>query len=550
MLGRPQPLAVFVATLAAGVVTAAGSSADQTPSLVLEPAPAGDRAFVVERAIVRGRHTVSTRLVLDYAHAPLVLKNGNQDADAVVSAELVAHALASLALAHRLQLGADVPIVLLESGDAAPASGATAPRPGSSSSLGDLRLGARLKLVGSAPEAETRVNLAIGSWFWAPTATGEYGGDGSARVRGSILFDGESRRLFWAWNGGVRTRPSEQLPGYLPTRVGTSLTFGLAAGFFADKGRDVSLGTEVMTDMPFGGGASLLDPRATVLHVLLTSHIRVAGGPFELGAAFGPGLAEGAGSAAWRALFVAGYAPEESPPPSDADDDGVPDATDACVKLAGVPSGDPLLNGCPEPPPDRDGDAIPDEYDACPRVPGEPTGIRATNGCPPMPDSDHDGVPDPMDACPNEPGEPPPKGNGCPKPARPRTELVQESIVLSQQVQFETGTAVLRAESDTVLAEAARVLSEHPELEVVEVQGHTDEVGTPEYNRKLGQERADSVVGWLAGHGVARERLVAKGYGSDRPIADNTTEEGRAKNRRVEFRVIRTRSNPTQGGKP
>lgn len=96
-------------------------------------------------------------------------------------------------------------------------------------------------------------------------------------------------------------------------------------------------------------------------------------------------------------------------------------------------------------------------------------------------------------------------------------------------------------------------LGEHSEVELVEVQGHTDEIGTPELNRRLGQERAGSVVAWLFGHGVRRERLVAKGYGSDRPIADNTREEGRKKNRRVEFRVLRTKPSappetPEKGG--
>jgi outer membrane protein OmpA-like peptidoglycan-associated protein len=118
---------------------------------------------------------------------------------------------------------------------------------------------------------------------------------------------------------------------------------------------------------------------------------------------------------------------------------------------------------------------------------------------------------------------------------------VEQEIVLSQQVQFEVGTAVLRPESDFVLSEVARVLGEHPEIELVEVQGHTDESGTPDLNRRLGQERADRVVAWLAAHGVGRERLSPKGYGSDRPIADNATDEGRQKNRRVEFRVLRMR---------
>jgi OOP family OmpA-OmpF porin len=216
-----------------------------------------------------------------------------------------------------------------------------------------------------------------------------------------------------------------------------------------------------------------------------------------------------------------------------------------------VASEDALLNGCPEAPPDRDGDAIPDQYDACPKVPGEATAERRTHGCPKVVDTDGDGVADAEDVCPREAGIRPPEGNGCPKPAEPAepttAELVADVIVLSQMVQFETGTATLRSESDAILSEVARILREHAELELVEVQGHTDERGSDELNLKLGQERAEAVVRWLVARGIGADRLTAKGYGSSRPIADNTTDEGRAKNRRVELRVLKTKDPaPTQ----
>nr|WP_240806686.1 OmpA family protein [Polyangium spumosum] len=238
----------------------------------------------------------------------------------------------------------------------------------------------------------------------------------------------------------------------------------------------------------------------------------------------GPGLGRGAGSADVRVLALLGYAPEKAKPPSDRDNDGIPDKKDACIDLVGVESGDPLLHGCPEPPPDHDGDAIPDENDACPRLAGEATFVRETHGCPRA-------KPKPK---PKEPAPP------------PIASLAEQEIVISQQVQFETGTAVLRPESDGVLGEVARVLAEHPEITRVEVQGHTDDTGPPDVNRALGQDRAESVVEWLVRRGVARERLQPKGYGSDRPIADNTTEEGRGKNRRVEFRILEKA--PAEGG--
>ena len=110
--------------------------------------------------------------------------------------------------------------------------------------------------------------------------------------------------------------------------------------------------------------------------------------------------------------------------------------------------------------------------------------------------------------------------------------------MIHQQVQFETGTAELKPESAEVLGEVAAILGQHPEIERIEVQGHTDEVGTADFNRRLSLARARAVVHWLNQHGVAAERLVARGHGAEVPIASNATEQGRRANRRVEFHVL------------
>ncbi len=529
------------------------SAADDTPSLALEPAPAGDRGFAVERAGVRGHLLPSARLVVDYANEPLVLINPAGAIDRVVVGQTAFHALAGFSIAHRFAVNLDVPFAFLQAGRA-PDSGETAPRPGAAE-FGDIRVGARARILGAADEGQGGTAVALAASLWVPTATEGYAGDGAVRARAAILAEGVHPRLYWAASGGVRTRPSAQLPGVVPTRVGTALTLGLSGGFYADSRRDVALGAEFAADLGLGG-ARFLDPRATVAHLLATGHYRVAGGPFEIGAAFGPGFGQGAGSADFRVLALFGYAPEEPAPPPDRDEDGVPDKEDTCLDLVGVPSPDPLLHGCPEAPPDRDGDAIPDQNDACPTLVGEATGVRATHGCPRRHDADEDGIVDRDDACPKEPGPAPPEGNGCPPrkpPEPPVATLSEQQIEISQQVQFETGTAVLRPESDAVLGQVARILVEHPELELLEVQGHTDDTGPRDLNRRLGQDRADSVVVWLAMHGVARERLSPKGYGADKPLADNGTEEGRTKNRRVEFRILRKkpeapRQAPKEGG--
>ena len=107
-------------------------------------------------------------------------------------------------------------------------------------------------------------------------------------------------------------------------------------------------------------------------------------------------------------------------------------------------------------------------------------------------------------------------------------------ILLDKKIEFEKGRSKLLPSSTAVLEEVLSVLKENPRLSV-EIQGHTDNYGSAQENRNLSQARAEAVVGWLVQHGIASERMKAHGYGPDRPIAPNTTSEGRAQNRRVEI---------------
>ena len=93
--------------------------------------------------------------------------------------------------------------------------------------------------------------------------------------------------------------------------------------------------------------------------------------------------------------------------------------------------------------------------------------------------------------------------------------------------------------SDELLTEVRDVIQQHPEIEVIEVQGHADDVGTPQVNKQISDRRAEAVRGWLVKKGIDPKRLAAHGYGSAVPLAPNTTEEGRAKNRRVQFVITK-----------
>lgn len=126
-----------------------------------------------------------------------------------------------------------------------------------------------------------------------------------------------------------------------------------------------------------------------------------------------------------------------------------------------------------------------------------------------------------------------------PPPAPPRVVLTASSITIGDKVQFATGSAEILAVSHSLLDEVAKVLSDNPQIELIQIEGHTDSTGTAAINRKLSQQRAESVMRYLAGRGITGGRMKARGFGPDRPIADNATDDGKEKNRRVEFNILK-----------
>lgn len=141
-----------------------------------------------------------------------------------------------------------------------------------------------------------------------------------------------------------------------------------------------------------------------------------------------------------------------------------------------------------------------------------------------------------------EPVKPPPAPEPEPEPAAPpppTATLAGEKIDLSETVQFETDSAVLVERSKQLLDDVARELKDHPEVKKVLIEGHTDAVASKKHNMKLSQDRVASVRAYLVSKGIPAKRLQTKAFGETRPIASNKTEEGRAKNRRVDFKVLK-----------
>ncbi|OEU44505.1 MAG: hypothetical protein BBJ60_11620 [Desulfobacterales bacterium S7086C20] len=144
-------------------------------------------------------------------------------------------------------------------------------------------------------------------------------------------------------------------------------------------------------------------------------------------------------------------------------------------------------------------------------------------------------VPPPVEA-----QEPPPEPEEVAAPPEPEVipekPKVVEKIILNA-IQFDFDSATIRPEFFPVLDEAVSIVQKYPEKKVI-IEGHTCWVGTEDYNAGLSLRRANSVKEYLVEKGVVSDRLMLKGYGEERPIADNTSIEGRRMNRRVEFKVM------------
>jgi OOP family OmpA-OmpF porin len=262
-----------------------------------------------------------------------------------------------------------------------------------------------------------------------------------------------------------------------------------------------------------------------------------------------------------------GFEDEDGCPDPDNDRDGIPDVDDKCPNVPGPPP-----DGCPlTTVGDRDGDGIPDNVDKCPDDPEDFDGFQDEDGCP-DPDNDGDGILDVDDLCPNDPedkdgfedadGCPDPdndhdrildKDDKCPNepetyngfededgcPDRGRVVVTDTAIEILDMVYFEYDKAVIKPISYPILDAVAATMQGNPSIQLIEVQGHTDERGDDNYNLDLSDRRAKSVAKYLADKGVDEKRLTSQGYGETQPIDRNHNEAAWAKNRRVAFLILK-----------
>jgi OOP family OmpA-OmpF porin len=563
-------VASFAATNASA--QAAGFTANR-----YEPAEQGSDWFENDSLDMRGAVRPAFGLNLEYAKDNVDLHSPIDDSvqQRLVADQLFVHVGAAIILAKRFRIGASLPLALWQYGYG---DGAGAPVPPGAAAIGDLRLGGDLRLFGEYGDA---ISMAVGAQVWLQTGRAdEYTGDGKVRVQPHVMIAGDLWELAYALKLGFETRGiSGTVDG---VQFGNELVGNLAiGGRIADK--KLLLGPELNI---YTLASDAFHSRTTPAELLLGAHYRA--GDFKISAGLGAGFTEAYGSPGFRAILGLDWIPAiEKPKPvpvvTDRDGDGIPDGEDACPDVPGVRTEDPKTNGCPAPPTptDRDGDGILDKDDACPDVPGIKTDDPKTNGCPPSdrdkdgiidsedacpdvpgiktddpktngcpppdPDRDKDGIPNDVDACPDEPGpaNPDPKKNGCP------LAFVKEGqIKITEQVKFETGSARILKDSDNLMNAVMKILTDHPEIKIVRVEGHTDNTGSVALNKTLSGQRAASVVAWLTLHGVDKARLKSEGFGSERPIDTNATPEGKANNRRVEFHIDKSEAAPGSAAAP
>jgi outer membrane protein OmpA-like peptidoglycan-associated protein len=574
-----------------------------------QPSAAGDRFFGNPDAYVMGMGKLHVGVLGNYALKPLKLRDRltDQDKGYITSTQLYAHINASFALANRVLINVDVPIAALQSGDS---GGLIDTNKVEGGKIGDVRGTLRFNLLGTFKDP---IAVALQGDLWFPTGD-EKNLTGDQKMRGGprLVISGNASGFIYNVNGGYLFRKRLDLgtPEVGPALTFGAGVGALVGGKIQISAE--TYGSTVVSGEKLANGdkqSPLFGTHSTPAEVL--GGVKVRLGDIVLGAGAGPGLTRTPGTPQLRVVAGVFYAPEPEDAPGDRDGDGIADPQDACPDVMGVKTADPRTNGCPPPPTDRDKDGILDGQDACPDVPGVKSDDPAKNGCPAdrdgdgiidsedacpdvkgvkdadpkkngcPADKDADGIPDAEDACVDVPGvkDADPKKNGCPadkdgdgvydkddacpevpgvKTADPKTngcpagpKISGAKIDLDEQVHFQTGKDTILPDSDTLLTKIATILKDHPELTLVAIEGHTDSVGNKAANKTLSKKRAAAVVKWLTTKGgVEAKRLKSEGYGQEKPIADNTTEEGKAKNRRVEITILKRSDGGEVGGPP
>lgn len=500
--------------------------------------------FAVTRPRTLGHLGVSASLHVDYGLNPL---------RAPATASPIDHELAgqvggAIGFLDRFLVAVRLPVVLTMGG-AAPGAGLPSTRdPGSTGpGLGDLALSFRYQLYGGesdtfalALQTEATVPLAE-----AASSTQDLAGEAGVTFTPELAAELRFAPVRITANVGARFREAAV---YRALRVQHELTWALAVG--VDIVRDVFEATLE------GYGTTALErfgnADVSPVELLLGARVRPVL-PFFVGLAGGLGLGNGYGAPEFRGVLMLGYADMGVPlpsaeveqtteeevtpdevvaPPEDVIEDGPPPEPEAVAQRDHVLPPDPGDYGQL----DRDGDRIVDAEDHCVLDREDYDEIEDRDGCPET-DADEDSVLDVEDACPLTPGVATgePACRGCPELA---CITERGAIVISDRVEFATGSDRILPSSEAVLHAVLSILDTSDDVARVRIEGHTDDRGRDDANIRLSRARAASVRRWLEAHGIPAEQMEAWGCGELHPLATGTSTRARQTNRRVEFFVV------------
>ncbi len=579
------------------VLCAAGSAVAQTDRFDVQqfnPQPSQTTNYITVASPQLLRHLgFEAGILANYADSPLVLVDGDDERQLeIVSSQLTLDLLFAFALFDRVQVGVDIPLVVLQNGDESGEAALDASE--ASFGLGDIRVVPTVQLLDTRGDGG---GFLLGLLVDLQLPTGDdasFQGEGGFRAEPGValeyVLDGGSRI---GANLGFQIRPAGE---YENVEIANNLSWGLAA--------DVLIGESFHIIPEVTGAYSLgvddLAAEETPIEALLGLRYFVSPS-FMLEAGFGTGLVRGAGTPDWRAFFGLAFAPADD---GDRDNDGIPDELDACPDDPEDFDNFRDEDGCPDP--DNDGDRIPDVRDLCPDIPENYNNVDDHDGCPDADgDRDRDGIPDLSDQCPDHPEDVDgfQDSDGCPDPDNDQDRILDiydgapmdpedhdgfedtdgipdpdndrdgfldvndqcpmepetrngvddddgcpddgglvtvtcERIEISDSIYFRTGSAEIRDRSFELLNTVAAAVRAAPYIRRLRVEGHTDDRGSDSYNLDLSQRRAESVMDFLIDAGVEEVRLESQGFGETRPIADNGSSDGRQQNRRVDFVIV------------
>jgi len=531
----------------------------------LQISGAPDDGFAVFRPKMHDETRYYAMAALGFTYNPLRAETvANSDTASQiqdpVKSQLITYVVLGTEIANRIGLNMSVPVLTYASYGDNPTQYQVIENADRKLALHDIRFDLRLRAYES-DNRQLRLGLAGAVFAGTGNSAGAFTGDSSGSAwlfgMGELNFD----KFFIAANFGPHFKPQGGINGangVLAVGSEARWTLGVYVPLRDDR---IRVGLELFgttglqkinNNISAGEQNTVFGARNTATEWLAQGRFLLdKKGHWQTMAGLGTRITGGYGAPDVRMLLSLGYwftlsdkIPRSGGPKyeidnvdskvSDRDGDGFPDDIDKCPDLKEDGKPPHPSDGCPADA-DRDGDGIPDSEDACPDVPEDKDGIQDQDGCPET-DADNDGVPDGEDRCPTTPGKASKiaEKNGCPALISFNDD---GEIKLLEPIQFDTGKATIKAVSFPILDEVTALMSSRKDLRVG-VYGHTDSVGADAMNLQLSKDRAAACVRYLVGKGISASRLQSEGFGETKPIATNETPEGRAKNRRTEFKVL------------